>query len=290
LLLDTICNTFGGVVFIAILVIVLLQMTSTPQLDAPPDPPQQEELVALETQRDEVNARLKSLREAVTQQEALFGSIANSDDLSLAARLKELQSRCGQLNDDRMKSLGQISQSQIKTNEVAAQLASLEQTLKDAPTKVTALEAELQRELAERTEDARLPIQRDTDKREMPFLLTTGKLHSVYLVRGDGTIVFNSGECATAKSLGVEEVTAKPGTGVLVEQSDASRKAISERLANLESDGDYLAVFVWPDSFPQFRFLKDLLVSKNFEYRLVPMTTNGKVYRGGAATAKPKVQ
>jgi hypothetical protein len=152
------------------------------------------------------------------------------------------------------------------------------------------LEAELKQELAKRTEDARLPIQRDTDKREMPFLLTAGRLHSVYLVRADGSIVFNSGECATVKASGAEEVSAKPGTGVPVEDSDDSRKAVAERLANLESSGDYLAVFVWPDSFPQFRLLKEILVSKNFEYRLVPMAASEKVYRGSAATSKPKVQ
>lgn len=66
------------------------------------------------------------------------------DDLSLAAQLETLQTRREQLKNDRMNSLGQISQSQIKTNEVAAQLASLDQALKDAPTKVAALEAELQ--------------------------------------------------------------------------------------------------------------------------------------------------
>ncbi|MGH7138338.1 MAG: hypothetical protein ACREHD_21520, partial [Pirellulales bacterium] len=70
LLLDTICNTFGGVVFIAILVTLLLQMTGGPQIEAPPDAAQHEELVALENERDEVEARLKSLREAAAQQEA----------------------------------------------------------------------------------------------------------------------------------------------------------------------------------------------------------------------------
>lgn len=55
------------------------------------------------------------------------------------------------------------------------------------------MEAELRQELSKRTEDARLPIQRGTDKREIPFLLTAGRLHPVYLIRDDGSIVFNSG-------------------------------------------------------------------------------------------------
>jgi hypothetical protein len=47
-----------------------------------------------------------------------------------------------------------------------------------------------------------------------------------------------------------------------------------ERLRGLESDGDDVAVFVWPDSFPKFRLLKEFLVGRKFGYRLVPMTPN----------------
>ena len=192
LLLDTICNTFGGVVFIAILVIILLQLTGSPQLEAPPTAPEQEELIALESRRDDVTARLRSLREAAAQQAKLAEHIANPDDLVLAGQLDALRSRRDQLNEQRMKSLGEIGQAQIKTNAVAAELDSLDRALKDTPAKVASLEAELKQELAQRTEDTRLPVQRDTDKREIPLLLRAGRLHSVYLLRPDGSIVFNS--------------------------------------------------------------------------------------------------
>jgi hypothetical protein len=290
LLLDTICNTFGGVVFIAILVIVLLQMTGSTQLDAPPAEDEQEELVAREARRDEVAARLKSLREAAAQQQQLFGQIAHPDDQALATQLDDLRSRRDRLDENRMKATGEISQAQIKINEVASNLASLEQSMEDAPTKVAALEAALKNELAKRTQETRLPIQRDTDKREIPLLLRAGRLHRVYLIQSDGSIVFNSAECAIRTSAGSQEVEAIPGTGVEVEDNDESRAALAERLQGMESEGDYVAVFAWPDAFGQFRLLKELLVSRHFEYRLVPMAADEKVHRGAPSGPKPKVQ
>ena len=46
LLLDTICNTFGGIVFISILVVMLLNFTQEETLPRPPDPELQREVAA----------------------------------------------------------------------------------------------------------------------------------------------------------------------------------------------------------------------------------------------------
>lgn len=290
LLLDTICNTFGGVVFIAILVIVLLQMTGATQLDAPPGESEQEDLVALAARRNEAASRLKSLREAAARQEAILAQISNPDDEALAGKLRDLQSRRDELSGDRLKSLGEISQAQIHTNEAASELASLERSLQELPAKVDALEQSLKDEVAKRTQTAALPVQRATDKREIPVLLSAGRMHFVYIVNPDGSVVLNSGECRTDNAPGPQKVEPLPGTGVLIEDSEQSRAALDGRLRALDSQSDYLAIFVWPDSFASFRVLKDILVTRHFEYRLVPMTTDGKVVRNAPRTSEPKVQ
>ena len=143
---------------------------------------------------DDVTARLKSRCQAAAQQAKLAEQIANPDDQALAAQLEASRSRRGQLREQRMKSLGEISQAQIKTNEVAAELDSLDRALKDTPAKMASLEAELKQELAKRIEDTRLPVQRGTDKREIPLLLRAGRLHSVYLPRPALTLTLSQRE------------------------------------------------------------------------------------------------
>lgn len=290
LLLDTICNTFGGVVFISILVVVLLRMTSQARVVNAPTAEAQAELVALDGRRDQAAAKLKSLREAAAQQQRIVRQIAKPENETLFDELQDLKSRRDLLDEQRLNSLGSLSQSQVAVNQVAAQLETLDRLLKDAPPKLAALEAELKAEIDRRAQDARLPLQRNTDKIGFPLLLRGGRLHSVYVISASGSFVFNSGECEMTTALGVKEVLPKPGAGVAVEDTDGSRQALAERLAGLESDDTYITVFIWPDSFAQFRLLKDVLVARRFEYRLVPMTEDGKVVIGVPSTMKVKVQ
>ena len=290
LLLDTICNTFGGVVFISILVVVLLRMTSQARVVNAPTAEAQAELVALDGRRDQAAAKLKSLREAAAQQQRIVRQIAKPENETLFDELQDLKSRRDLLDEQRLNSLGSLSQSQVAVNQVAAQLETLDRLLKDAPPKLAALEAELKAEIDRRAQDARLPLQRNTDKIGFPLLLRGGRLHSVYVISASGSFVFNSGECEMTTALGVKEVLPKPGAGAAVEDTDGSRQALAERLAGLESDDTYITVFIWPDSFAQFRLLKDVLVARRFEYRLVPMTEDGKVVIGVPSTMKVKVQ
>ncbi|MGH7192084.1 MAG: hypothetical protein ACREJM_00955, partial [Candidatus Saccharimonadales bacterium] len=217
LLLDTICNTFGGVVFIAILVVVLLRMTSQAHVTNAPSPDAQAELIALDEQRGQAAARLKSLREAAEQQQRIIEQVAKPENETLLEQMRELQTRRDMLDEQRMGSLGSLSQSQAETNRVAAQLESLDQKLQEIPRKLASLEAELKAEIELRTEDARLPVQRDTDKIGFPLMLRAGRVHSVYTVSPTGSFVFNTGECEMATANGVKEVLPKSGSGLAVE-------------------------------------------------------------------------
>lgn len=230
------------------------------------------------------------MRDAAAQQQRIIEQVAKPENETLLEQLHDLQSRRDALDEQRMDSLGSLSQSQAETNKVAAQLEALDHTLHDVPRKLAALEAELKAEIARRTQDARLPVQRDTDKTGFPLLLRGGRLHSVYLVNASGSFVFNSGECETTTVQGVKEVSPKPGAGLAVADDDGSRQAVADRLAGVASDDAYVSVFVWPDSFAHFRLLKDALVSRRFEYRLVPMTDEGKVVIGVPSTTRVKVQ
>lgn len=289
LLLDTICNTFGGVVFIAILVVVLLQMTATPQADAPPDEAQQEELAALEERRSETEARLKSLREAAAQQEAIIEQLVNADDQAMVEDMAALQARRAELDQQRLETLGEVSAAQIKTNEAATKLESLKNA-QDARKKIAALEAALKSEVARRTQTARSPVQRSTKKASFPVLLHAGRWHSVYVVRANGTTDLNTAECTITTSAQGKDVRPTPGTGIAIEDNDASRNALTQRLNELDSHDDYVSVFVWADSFGQFRLVKDLLVNRGFEYRLVPMAPSAYLLIGGSSSLPALVQ
>ena len=68
LLLDTICNTFGGVLFISILVVILVNMSSEAVSTTPPDEISQSELIQMETQLQQSQERMQKLRRAIELQ------------------------------------------------------------------------------------------------------------------------------------------------------------------------------------------------------------------------------
>jgi hypothetical protein len=75
LLLDTICNTFGGVLFLAILICVLLRMASPlEQLVAEHDRTTPEEMQALELQLDALVAEIETLQATQSQQDVIANS------------------------------------------------------------------------------------------------------------------------------------------------------------------------------------------------------------------------
>ena len=88
LLLDTICNTFGGVLFIAILVVMLLQQTGgAPAIRAPASPV---ELQSLASHLGSVVSDLERLRQNRDSQQKVAQNFAPEAIRELLARRREV--------------------------------------------------------------------------------------------------------------------------------------------------------------------------------------------------------
>ena len=75
LLLDTICNTFGGVLFISILVVILLNMSSKQAETTPPTDAARAELIEAQARLSKTNDELEQLLTAIQTQEQISGQI-----------------------------------------------------------------------------------------------------------------------------------------------------------------------------------------------------------------------
>ena len=111
LLLDTICNTFGGVLFIAILVVMLLQQTGKGVSPPPPVTVPPEKLHDLSQQITELTAELIRLKANRESQVSIVDSFSTEEVRELIQRRRELAAKETEL--------------QIKANELLAQNAML---------------------------------------------------------------------------------------------------------------------------------------------------------------------
>ena len=79
LLLDTICNTFGGILFIAMLVVLLTNQLSRDAATAAPNAESSRALRRLRGELTESQSRLTKLRQAVRQKEDLERRFADPE-------------------------------------------------------------------------------------------------------------------------------------------------------------------------------------------------------------------
>ena len=283
LLLDTICNTFGGVLFISMLVVVLLNLTGHQVAIEPPSEAAQADLVEWRQRLTESNEEMKRLQTAFEDQEQIEDLVLEPGLKQLVEQLEVSEETRQNLLQGKNAELEEIGKSQTDINTAAQELKDLDVAMARARDKLDLIEQELAREIEKRTRAAKLPTPRVTTKAEVPFFLMKGRLTAYAKRDPEGNLVPNSAEYEERKdAAGKTYVQPKAGAGTAVDPAGRNRAALAGKLGAFDPNKHYLAIFVWPDSFEHFGVVRDLMVDKRFEYRLVPFPENGKIYIGAA--------
>lgn len=157
LLLDTICNTFGGILFIAMLVVILTNQISR---DAAPSAPSAESSRALRRLRGELTeseSRLTKLRQAVRQKEDLERRFADPESLGLLESLRSLDDDSDELLKERAQKLTYVAESQADLEETARELEKLAQQLTETKERLQLEKQKLENEASLRSRTSEVP-------------------------------------------------------------------------------------------------------------------------------------
>ncbi len=288
LLLDTICNTFGGVLFIAILVVMLLAQAGSGTGSAEPvvPVPSPEELEARGRELASLSAEVLRQEQIRASQSALVESLLPEKIRELVERRKQLladQARLQQLADDQ----------QVKNTVIAASVARIQAEIDQALADLKAaqkLEAEARTLLASeekaRVKDARLPQQREARfKREVSVILRYGRLYlwHDYDLRLNRTGL-NTRDFVVISDDGDELVTRpKPTAGIPLDDSPECQTAIDRLLRRFSPRDFRLGIIVRPDSYGKFQYLRNRAIALRYDYRVIPAETDSQIFdRGGS--------
>jgi len=279
LLLDTICNTFGAILFIAMLVAILTNQVSR---DAAPKRPSAESSRALRRLRGELTeseSRLTKLRQAVRQREDLERRFASPESRGLLESLRSLDDSTDEQTKERAQKLADVAESQADLEETARELEQFAQQMADAQERLRLEKQQLENEASLRSRTSQVPRQRATQKAPIPFFLKAGRFCAFAHRDADGQIVQNEAETRIVEEQPEKkfvEPVAGAGLAIAVDGSNAAE--IADRLSDFDKDQHFLSVFVYRDSFAQFESLKNEMIRGGFEYHLVPFPDDGKVY------------
>jgi len=271
LLLDTICNTFGGVLFISMLVVVLLNMTSSEAATTPAGEASQTDLIEWETRLAQVQDKLDQLETSIEQQQQIEEQIVDPELKDKVGQYRRSQARNAELLQQRSNNLGEMAQSQQRINDLTQQLQENEQQMENTQQNLAAIQAQLDREIESRTRAAKLPKARRSEKAEIVFALRGGRLTTYFPPYLEEFAEKQDDEGAYIEPVAGAGLAIAPGMNT---------DQLDRRLNEFDSNTHHLTIFVWPDSYAEFAIVKDRLVSNRFEYALEPLPEGEKLRFG----------
>ena len=289
LLLDTICNTFGGILFISMLVVILVNAASQDVSSSLPTQVDHQRLVESRRQLSDMTIKLDSLRRAVRQTEQLRDRFTDAEGQAVIDDLQVLQDTTELLHETRDASLGELAETQELINETARETARLRVAMRNAQQDLAATQRQLESEVALRSRTSKLPRQKTTTRQQAPFFLKAGRLCSYANVDSRGNLSRNETEVRLLEEGGKTFAVPVGGAGLMFKPDGSNVDEVTRRLEPFYESKYFIAIVVWDDSFEQFQIIKDAAVRGNYEYQLIPMSRDEKIYIGEAVD-QPTVQ
>ena len=272
LLLDAICNTFGAVLLIAILVAVLLS-TSAKELI-----PSEEQLALLETLNNEKDRQI-SLKNKRDKLRLILKDFKSIEDDSIPEHREEsvskIKSQISQLRNTRDRLETNLKAVLAKPKDLKDEKQAMEKRIKDA-------EAELRMEIEKRTEIARLPVLESDSNEQIPVLIRYDRFYLTHAYNDQGErIGINTNDMILKTNTeGDIEARAKPTAGVVIDTVEGRRK-IKQIMRIFNPQMQSVVLFTGRASFDSYRPVAEMLIDMGFNIFPWPMTDEGVWDRGG---------
>ena len=265
LLLDTICNVFGGIIFIAMLVAIL---TSS-----------QSELI----RGDSLSAK------AFIEEEpgADLGAIQNRVEtlrISVSSIQSVLELTGGKEANEKAELLRTMTEAKAKAEERIEELEAwikefdetLESTKLDSQSKQSDLEEDIEnleedlKQLVDASKiDARLPIARKTRLQQLIFAVKGGRLCWIPLGAAHSRFTADfQDQVDMQTTLGSTAIKPVTQFGIPITKIFETTEAFDILRGKSDPSQDFYDLYVWPDSVREVRLLRNILVKHGFSYQI----------------------
>lgn len=279
LLLDTICNMFGSIILITLLIVIVTSEKPTDQiLDMNQGPDREEIDRRIETARLQIESLMGEIQKernkapAATADEKIAADLqakVQAAEAALQSALRDQQIAIDRTSPEFAKTLRDFK---ARLESITIEITDLENQLADSQRRRPALQAELASLQAAykgltsgQVEKLRLPKIRSTSKKHSHVFCAHGQIYPVYSYSPSGDASFFGG--LRVKDLTSTDTEYIPILGAgLPLQSSEIRKAF----AHLPADR-YLSVYIYPDSVDAFRALRNAFLGNSVDIGWHPL-------------------
>ena len=283
LLLDTMCNTFGGIIFIAILMAVLSRAASNAKPVFQKEDIEQAQLREIE-QRVEMEklstqiSNLNVIAHRYTSEEKMIEQNEVDSNLSQKELVKTnslLQTQLAHMEGR----LNTLEKDELKRRDELHELEKQVEQLQDRQTELEAARNHIEQQ-ARRT--LRMPrLHQVTDKRTVFFAIRNKKFYAIHDVSEAFPAIrgYDTSEVLVESGPSVDIVELKPDSGQLIVPGTEKGGKLRQALDHLNQQKEYVNIAVYSDSYAEFNYIKNLFVQRGFEYNWKPVNTTIQIVR-----------
>lgn len=273
MLLDTMCNTFGGIVFIALLISILSSSLRKQSEQAEQDTTETVAQVDRNIEINRLSREQQELMAAVRHWEAVLVKSAQASGPS-GAELGVLVAS----NETLSCALEALRQTNAALT--VASVAAEESSKRDPAT-----EADLRAQIDQLTENIQMKRQQSVRSVRLPrihsvagkipvfVMIKDGKYYAVTAVPQRRPVLHNTdydlGDVTVEKGSGMDVVEARKTAGQPIVADCERRGKFAQALTLLDPSRQFVSFAVYTNSFAQFNYVKTLFVSKGFEYNWI---------------------
>jgi len=296
LLLDTLCNAFGGIILLAVLVVLLTSKEKTQSSKAADSQEMLQRRLSIaqtdlkKSQQLAASLQSKANDERVKQQVTLLSTRKDLQDSiqqtrdTVAQNSKDLDTASAVDPSERLKFLNaQFATAQTQKLEAKNSLAAAEENTKRLNQRLADLQRQVTEKLNELQRPLRLPKEHETGKRVIYIIARYGRIYpcrNYDLSRNETDIVWTT-------TLTGETAEPIQGKGIDPQINSA---ALHGYFHNISDNSIYIAFCVFEDSFPAFIRAKQLLTESGMAYGWEPFLFSEGPVSFGSVGYTPKPQ
>jgi len=265
------CNLFGGIVFVALLVALLAGDGASKKVNETLHPTEdllRREIANLQADREVLSKSIESERKKIESSKD-SGALADQQAiLDLKNELKALKEALKMTieNTPEGQDLGEflkkIKERKVGLENESVSLENKSKSLKEEKERLVKRLADLEERgkkiASERTQDFRFPREKPTAKKRLWIIVHYDSFYPVFDLRGSGSL-----------RLDLVDVTELPGKTVIKAirgQGLKSGQDFSDWLGGLNVSEMFPVFVVYPDSFSKYKTIRDIVLKNKIEY------------------------
>lgn len=284
LLLDTMTNTFGGILFLAILIAISLESQKDEPIDIVVKESSRLELVELQSELERLQAMKRETETNRDLQEQISEHLQQGLSDAKLTELGQLFESQSTLMNRRTNLVSEIAAKQSGINDLVKKMEDARAAMDLKLAEMSNLQLRFAAEMKKHSRTTQLPRLRATTKSEFAIMLCYGRVYTFYKGNRDrGSL--NSEDFSIAESFMGQTMTPNPNRGTPVDSSPRFENQFRSLLANVSPNRHYVEVIVTRDSFAEFNIVSNALVDGGWRYRPVPWTVGSITFISSSVEA-----